>query len=66
MAWTESDLQKLEKAIASGVRSVEYKTGKVEYNSLSEMMKVRKLIRQSLGLSKSSKRLVMKTSKGIS
>ena len=50
MAWTQSDLDKLEKAIALGVRRVEYSDKKVEYNSLKDMMMARDLIRKELGL----------------
>lgn len=65
MAWTNDDLVKLEKAIASGARVVEYTTGKVEYRSLSEMNQIRLQIRRSLGLVRGSRRTVAKTSKGL-
>lgn len=50
MAWTQDDLDKLEKAIALGVRRVEYSDKKVEYNSIDDMLKARDLIRNDLGL----------------
>ena len=65
MAWTNEDLVKLEKAIATGARSVEYTTGKVEYRSLSEMLQVRTMIRKALGLTVVTPNIVPKTSKGL-
>lgn len=50
MAWTESELIILEKAIATGATSVQYADKKVEYRSLSEMMQIRDNIRKELGL----------------
>lgn len=64
-SWTQDDLNKLEKAMASGIQEVEYSTGKVKYRSLAEMQTARRLIRKALGLSKGIRRLNVKTSKGI-
>lgn len=50
MAWTESDLVVLEKAIAQAATRVKYADKEVEYRSLSEMMIVRDMIRNDLGL----------------
>lgn len=50
MAWTSTDLQELEKAIASGTLSVKYSDKTVQYRSLEEMLKIRDLIRKELGL----------------
>lgn len=50
MAWTSDDLVVLEKAIATGATSVEYADKKVQYRSLEEMLKVRDMIRDELGL----------------
>lgn len=43
-ALTQADLDKLDRAIASGVRRVTYSTGTVEYQSIDDMMKARAFI----------------------
>ena len=50
MAWTESDLIILEKAIAQGATRVKYADKEVEYRTLTEMMTIRDNIRTELGL----------------
>jgi hypothetical protein len=42
MAWTTSDVQKLEKAIASGVTSVRYADRTVQYQDLDAMRRARR------------------------
>ena len=44
MAWTQSDLDKLDAAIASGYRRVQFKDRTVEYRDTDQMLKARKLI----------------------
>ena len=39
MALSQIDIDRLEKAIAKGVRKVEYSTGSVEYQSIPDMLK---------------------------
>lgn len=63
-SWTAEDLVAIETAIAQGVREVEYNDRKVKYSSIDDMLKVRTLIRRSLGLEKRGARLLCKTSKG--
>ena len=48
MSWSQEDLDKLDKAIVSGARRVEFKDYSVEYRSLSEMWQARKAIADSL------------------
>jgi hypothetical protein len=48
-ALTQADLDKLDKAIALGVRRVTYSSGTVEYPSVDEMMKVRSFVAAQLG-----------------
>lgn len=50
MAWTSDDLVILEKAIATGATSVHYADKSVDYRSLQEMLQVRQMIRDELGL----------------
>lgn len=42
MAWTNSDVEKLEKAIASGAMSVRYKDRTVQYQSMDAMRAARR------------------------
>lgn len=48
MAFTQTDLDKLEKAIASGVKKVKFSDREVEYHSMEEMLKARDLMRRQL------------------
>lgn len=54
MAWTQTQLEALERAIATGSRRLEYGSGDTkrvqEFHSLDEMMKLRDQIRTELGL----------------
>jgi hypothetical protein len=53
MAWTQSDLDKISKAIATGARRVRFQTHEVEYRSLAEMMAVKREIESELSGSSS-------------
>lgn len=44
MALTQTDLDKLDKAIARGVLRVEYTDGAVQYQSIDQMLKARSFI----------------------
>lgn len=50
MAWTTADLEALDKSIAKGVTSVRYADRTVQYRSLEEMLKIRALMMDELGL----------------
>ena len=66
MAWTTDQLTALETAISQGALRVRYSDKEVQYRSLSEMLQLRDLIRQELGLtSAGSRRLLAKHSKGL-
>lgn len=56
MAFTSSDLNAINEAIASGALEVQYTDKRVKYRSLEDMIKVRNMIRQELGLTDNSKR----------
>lgn len=64
MAWTQAQLDTIEAAIAQGATSVEYDGKKVEYRSLTDMMRVRDLMRKSLGQTGST-RIFTEHSKGF-
>lgn len=48
--FTAKDLRDIEAAIAKGVKSVKYTDKEVTYRSVSEMLQVRDLMRQCLGI----------------
>lgn len=48
MAWTTTDIEKIEKAIATGSRKVKYGDKEVEYHTLSEMMSLLELMRSEV------------------
>jgi len=48
MAWTQTDLDAIEKAIASGAKRVRFQTHEVEYQSIREMLAARDVIRAEL------------------
>lgn len=48
MAWAQSDLDLIEKAIASGTRRVRFQSHEVEYQSTGDMLKARDVIKAEL------------------
>lgn len=50
MAWKIEDLEILEKAIATGAKSVQFTDRKVERFELADLLKIRDLIKKELGL----------------
>lgn len=50
MAFTQTDLDTLNAAIASGELRVQYRDKAVQYRSLSEMLQIRKMMQEELGL----------------
>lgn len=52
MAFTQNQLDILDKAIAQGVTRVDYGDKVVEYRSLDEMLRIRRLMAEELGLLK--------------
>lgn len=68
MAWTQTQLDALDQAIAEGVTVVRYEDKTVEYRSLKEMMQIRQLMREELGVvgDAAGGRLYARFSKGLS
>lgn len=64
-AFTQDDLDAINTAIKSGATTVKYGDKEVTYRSLSEMMRVRDLIRRDLGLTNSSQRVTATFRKGL-
>ncbi|MEE3046646.1 MAG: hypothetical protein VX620_15460 [Pseudomonadota bacterium] len=65
MAWTQTDLDNIERAMAQGTRKVVIEGKEVEYRSLEEMIKVRNLIKTSLGTTSVTKRRYATFSRGF-
>lgn len=65
MAWTQTDLDKLEAAIGRGVKTVSYQGETVTYNSLADMLRVRDLMRKELGLAGKSQRRFARVLRGL-
>jgi hypothetical protein len=60
MAYVQSDLDALEKAIATGAAEVRYADGRtVRYRSLQDMRAVQKEIRAALGYREASRVIVV-------
>lgn len=55
-AFTQAQLDALEAAIADGALKVSYNGKEVEYRSLKEMLKIRDIIRNALGLDPACKK----------
>jgi hypothetical protein len=65
MAYTTQQLDALEAAIAEGALKVEYGDKKVEYRSLNEMIRIRDIIKNALGLNATPRRTFAEFNKGI-
>lgn len=50
MAWTQTDLDKIESAIKEGALKVKYADREVTYRSMAELERARDLIRAELGI----------------
>lgn len=50
MAFTQTQLDALEAAIAAGVKIYHHEGKRIEYHSLDEMLKVREIMRADIGL----------------
>lgn len=63
--WTIEQYNALNEAIAQGVTQVMYGNKLVIYRSVNEMLTLRNLMREELGLNEVPKRLFAKHSKGL-
>lgn len=64
MAYTQTQLDALEAAIAEGALKVEYGDKKVEYRSLNEMIRIRDVIKAALEGLPAQRRTYASHSKG--
>ena len=65
MAWTQSDIDKLKKAMAKGVRRVRYISGEVEYQDVADMERVLKLMEAEVNGRQPVRRTVGRFSSGF-
>jgi hypothetical protein len=56
MAWTQDDLDAIERAIASGTTRVRYKDREVQYASLEDLMRIRRMMLDELNPGKTKTR----------
>lgn len=64
MAYTQQDLDRLQAAMARGVRRVEINGETVEYRSIAEMTRVEQKIKADLGLSAGQRKMNPTTKTG--
>ena len=66
MAFTQEQLDALDAAISSGSKRVKYADKEVEYQSIADMLRIRDLMAQELGLvTVASKRKLASFNKGV-
>jgi len=65
MAFQQSDLDEIEKAIGSGALMVKFADREVTYRNMDEMMRARDLIRKELGLTCKTGRIYANFDKGL-
>lgn len=63
MAFTQQQYDALNTAIAQGAKKVKYADKEVEYNSLDEMLKLRRLMESELGIGNANNRVIRTTFK---
>lgn len=59
MAYSQSDLDAIEAAILSGTQTVSYESKSVTYRSIDELLRVRSIIMQQLGLTGKKKTVLV-------
>lgn len=66
MAYTQADLEKVEKAIAKGALTVRDSDGKsITYRSMDELKSARDIIKKALSTVKRPRSFIARTSKGV-
>lgn len=66
MAYTQADLEKVEKAIAKGALTVRDSDGKtITYRSMNELKAARDIIKKALSTVKRPRAFIARTSKGV-
>ena len=57
MAWTQTDIDVLEKAIATGVLEVQYPDSRVRYQSTADMIRIRDLMKAQVNAAAGTTRI---------
>ena len=57
--WTKQNLEELDQAIASGAQEIWFSDKKIKYNSLEDMLRVRAIILEAIGLSEKQNRVTV-------
>lgn len=66
MSYTQTDLDKLERALANGSKSVTFSDGRrVDFQTFEELAKRIQYVRKSLGQALAEKKLLAKYTKGV-
>lgn len=65
MAWTQTDIDKLKKAMAGGIRKVQYTSGSVEYQSVAEMREVLQMMEREVSGAQKIRRTVGRFQSGF-
>ena len=66
MAWTQSDITRMEQAIATGARVVQINGERVEYRSLDEMRAILVMMKEQSGAGSGAFRITYpKTTRGL-
>lgn len=65
MAFEQSDLDKLERAIANGMTEVRYSDRTIKYRSLDEMVRARSFMMAELGKARPARRRSVAFDKGL-
>lgn len=63
--FTQELLDKLEAAIAKGVKTIRYRDKWIEYRSLKEMLHLRSEMRKCLGITCKTGKILISTDKGL-
>lgn len=63
--FTQADYDALNKAIASGVMSVRFADRTVQYRSMDEMLRVRHMMAEELGVTRRPNRVLASFDKGL-
>jgi len=61
----KEDLEKLDRAIASGVLQVQYRDQTVRYRSMDEMLRARRIMAKELGIAQKPRRTTPAFGKGM-
>lgn len=65
MSWAQSDLDNLEKAIAEGALTVQYKDKMITYRSLKDMLSLREIMKREINGESNFKKIQPYYDKGL-